>query len=191
MLPTSQPAISQRPRLQESVKNLNFSDCTMYEEVDRRFVVAPNTTRIMNTSGENVAIVSDATIALRHVKGAYPPADLGPSFVLNMPLYMLLQGLEIRINPEQANKAHGLSILVGVEETNEMFNVRISNAVMLSLPITDMNARPGSTASFTDKIRSDLIATLVTGNSSLVSVTGDVDTLKKFASCISTDEDAT
>ncbi|KNC79620.1 hypothetical protein SARC_07992 [Sphaeroforma arctica JP610] len=128
---------------------------------------------------------------LRHVKGAYPPADLGPSFVLNMPLYMLLQGLEIRINPEQANKAHGLSILVGVEETNEIFNVRISNAVMLSLPITDMNARPGSTASFTAKTRSDLIAALVTGNSLLVSVTGDVDTLKKFASCISTDEDAT
>ncbi|KNC83116.1 hypothetical protein SARC_04614 [Sphaeroforma arctica JP610] len=126
---------------------------------------------------------------LRHGKGAYPPADLGPSFVLNMPLYMLRQGLEIRI--KQANKAHGLSILVGVEETNEMFNVRISNAVKLSLPITDKDARPGSTASFTAKPRSDLIAALVIGNSSLVSVTGDVDTLMEFASCISTDEDAT
>ncbi|KNC86990.1 hypothetical protein SARC_00883 [Sphaeroforma arctica JP610] len=128
---------------------------------------------------------------LRHGKGAYPPADLGPSFVLNMPLYMLLQGLEIRINPEQANKAHGLSILVGVEETNEMLDVRISNAVMLSLPITDMNPRSGSTANFTAKTRSDLIAALVTENSSLVSVTGDIDALKEFASCISTDEDAT
>ncbi|KNC84067.1 hypothetical protein SARC_03695 [Sphaeroforma arctica JP610] len=55
---------------------------------------------------------------------------------------------------------------------------------MLSLPITDMNPRPRSTASFIAKTRSDLIAALVTGNSPLVSV-------PDFASCISTDEDAT
>ncbi|KNC75443.1 hypothetical protein SARC_12031 [Sphaeroforma arctica JP610] len=75
------------------------------------------------------------TQELRHGKKAYPEPDLDESFLFEMPLWMMLQSLEIKIDPTMAEKSNGLSLNLEVKDTNEMFNIIISQAVLISLPV--------------------------------------------------------
>ncbi|KNC84572.1 hypothetical protein SARC_03215 [Sphaeroforma arctica JP610] len=110
------------------------------------------------------------TQELRHGKKSYPEPDLGESFLFEMPLRMMLQSLEIKIDPEMAEQSNGLSLNLEVKDTNEKFNFIISHAVLISLPVDVLPTTARATV--TAEKKKAMINILTTGDTSGVSVSG-------------------
>eukprot|EP00121_Abeoforma_whisleri_P009183 Awhi_evm2s8438 len=117
----------------------------------------------------------------------YPPVDLGESFVVSMPMWMLLQSIEINIDPVKAVEAEGLSLGLEVIDSNETFHIVITHSVMLSHTV---DAIPNTVDVYISAdSRVDLLTALMTGDPSSVNIQGDASALTDFAAIISKQSD--
>ncbi|KNC84264.1 hypothetical protein SARC_03512 [Sphaeroforma arctica JP610] len=118
----------------ESMNQAVFSDPT---NMEARYLEADCLEQIgyAEESGIRRNFMLTGTQELRHGKKVYPEPDLDESFLLEMPLWMMLQSLEIKMDPTMAEQSNGLSLNLEVKDTNEKFNIFISHAVLISLPV--------------------------------------------------------
>ncbi|KNC80741.1 hypothetical protein SARC_06911 [Sphaeroforma arctica JP610] len=126
---------------------------------------------------------------LRHGKSAYPEPALDASFLLQMPLWMMLQSLEIIIDPIKAEKSNGLSLNLEVKDTNEKFNLIISHAVLVSIAVDELPTTARVTLTADSKLA--MILALTNGDTSGVSVAGDLTAFTELMGCLSTVSDGT
>ncbi|KNC78705.1 hypothetical protein SARC_08877 [Sphaeroforma arctica JP610] len=129
------------------------------------------------------------TQELRHGKKAYPEPDLDESILLEMPLWMMLQGLEIKIDPTMAEQSNGLSLNLEVKDTNEKFNIIISHAVLISLPVDVLPTT--ARATITADSKKAMINVLSTGDTSGVAITDDKTAFAELMGYVSTASDGT
>ncbi|KNC81320.1 hypothetical protein SARC_06339 [Sphaeroforma arctica JP610] len=126
---------------------------------------------------------------LRHGKKVYLESDLDESFLLEMPLGIMLQSLEIKIDPTMAEQSDGLSLNLEVKDTNEKFNIIISHAVLISPPVDVLPTTARATIIVDSK--KAMINVLSTGDTSGVAITGDKAAFAELMGCVSTMSDGT